>query len=134
MESQAQTIVFFDGVCGLCNTTVDLLIRLDKNRHLMFAPLQGITAERYGIIVPADKDPDTLICLSKASRYERSDAIIHILRRLGLPYSLLCIFVIIPRPLRNICYNTLAKYRYKFFGKKESCRLPLPEEKQYFLP
>ena len=134
MESQERTIVFFDGVCGLCNASVDLLIRLDSNRHLMFAPLQGITAEQYDICLPPDNDPETLICFTNGKQHERSDAIIHIMRRLGLPYSLLCIFVIIPRPLRDIFYNVLAKYRYKFFGKKESCRLPLPEEKQYFLP
>jgi len=134
MVSQERTIVFLDGVCGLCNSMVDWLIRADRHRHLFFAPLQGITAQEHGIRLPADRDPDTIICYTSSKQYERSEAILHIVRRLGLPYSLLCIFVLIPRPLRDIVYNKLAKYRYRLFGKKESCRLPLPEEKQYFLP
>ncbi|HRI31116.1 MAG TPA: DCC1-like thiol-disulfide oxidoreductase family protein [Candidatus Kapabacteria bacterium] len=134
MVSQERTIVFFDGVCGLCNSMVDWLIRADRHRHLYFSPLQGITAQEHGINLPADKDPDTLICYTSGKQYERSDAILHIVRRLGLPYSLLCIFVLIPRPVRNAMYNILAAKRYQIFGKKESCRLPSPEERQYFLP
>lgn len=134
MVFKERTIVYFDGVCGLCNSIVDFLLRHDRHRVLLFAPLQGVTAQEQGIIISAHVDPDTIVCQNSGKRYERSAAILHILRRLGFPYAVLCIFVIIPRPLRDGLYSIIAANRYRFFGKKESCRLPTKEERQYFLP
>lgn len=134
MVFEERTIVFFDGVCGLCNHMVDWLIQTDHHRRLDFAPLQGVTAQEHGIFTPEHEDPDTIICFTLGKRYERSAAILHIMRRLGFPYAVLCIFVIIPRPVRDVLYRIIAANRYRFFGKKESCRLPTKEERQYFLP
>lgn len=127
------TIVFFDGVCGLCCKIVDILLSKDKKHKLLFAPLQGETSLSYGIH-NAEIEPHTIKVWVKGVVYEKSDAVLIICKVLGMPYALLRIFVLIPRVLRNALYTYIAMRRYSWFGKKESCRLPTPEERSYFLP
>ncbi|MEZ4799056.1 MAG: DCC1-like thiol-disulfide oxidoreductase family protein [Flavobacteriales bacterium] len=128
----SEHIVFFDGVCGLCNTTVDFLIRKDKNRILKYAPLQGITAKER-LSEAQYQDLDSIVYLRNGSLNRKSTAVLLILFDLGGAWKLISILFIFPRFIRDGVYSIVAKYRYKWFGKKETCRLPSPEERSSFL-
>lgn len=127
-------VVFFDGVCGLCNWSVDFLLRRDTRRRLWFAPLQGETAAaRLG--TRPDQDYSTIVLLDAGQRWERSDAVARILQHIGGIWGLAgWLLHVIPRPLRNLGYRIVASNRYSLFGKKSACRMPTPEERSRFLP
>lgn len=129
----ANPVVYFDGVCGLCNRFVDFGLRHDRQRRLRFAPIQGETAAQR---LPSDlaTDPTTIVLEEDGNLRFRSDAILRILHLLGGGWRLLGGFRIIPRPLRDVIYDWIARNRYTWFGKRETCRLPTPEEREAFLP
>lgn len=127
-------IVFFDGVCGMCNALIDHLMRADRQQQLMFAPLQGPTAAK--LLPPQSEDPSewSLYYLDENGLYDQFYACMQICRRLGGVYSLLSLGRFIPQSIGNALYRLVAKNRYRIFGKKEACRLPTPEERARFLP
>jgi predicted DCC family thiol-disulfide oxidoreductase YuxK len=132
-ESSDASIVFFDGVCGLCNHAINFLMARDKHRRLRFAPLQGVTATE---LVPAEvrNKLDTFVFSDQGRLYYRSTAFARILMRIGgLWYFLGALLWTIPSPLRNLGYRMVSRVRYRLFGKHESCRLPTPEERAMFL-
>ena len=125
-------VLFFDGICGLCNRAVDFVIRKDKNGALYVAPLQGKTAEE---LLP-DKfreELDTLVLYTPGKLYLRSAALFEILKHTQSNWRWLRIFRFLPVVISDWFYNMVAGSRYRFFGKKESCRLPTPEERSRFL-
>lgn len=130
---KTKDLVFFDGVCHLCNGFVDAVITRDKTHNLLFAPLQGETAEH---LLPAEDRValDTVIFYENGRLYHRSAAIIRILAKLGGAFTLFSVALAIPGPLRDFLYRVIAKNRYSWFGKREFCRLPAPEERRYLLP
>lgn len=127
-------VVFFDGVCGLCNSWVDWVLRADRAARFRFAPLQGETARAR---LPAD-DVASLgsMVLADGDRVLRhSTAVATILWRLGGLCALAgALLFLVPRPLRDLGYRIVAANRYRWFGKKESCRMPTPAERARFLP
>lgn len=127
-------IVFFDGVCGLCNSTVDGLMQRDRRAVLRFAPLQGTTAD--GVVPDADRESlDSLLLLTEDGLYRRSAAVARILWRVGgFSKFLGTLLWLVPLPLRDLGYRLVARYRYAWFGKKEMCRMPTPEERLRLLP
>ena len=131
-------IVFFDGVCGLCNRSVDFLLSLDRNQKLLFAPLQGETARKYLRPEQAEVRPADLrsIVYWEDGRGVRcSTAIVRSLLQIGGIWRLAGYALwIIPRPLRDWGYTVIASNRYRWFGKSESCRMPAPGERERFLP
>lgn len=129
----ATPIVFFDGVCGLCNSSVDFVLRRDKAGRIRFAPLQGETAAK--LLPSADREGlDSLVFWDNGRLYRRSSAIVRILWRLGPLWRFLgSLLWVVPVPLRNVGYRLVAKRRYRMFGKKETCRLPTPEERDRLL-
>jgi predicted DCC family thiol-disulfide oxidoreductase YuxK len=134
-EKQIQKpIVFFDDVCGMCNTFVNLLLRIDKKQIFLFAPLQGDTARE--LLPPLAEDPRdwSMVYVDEAGVHDQSDASLQVYRRLGGPWRLLGLLRLIPRWIRNPAYRVLARNRYRWFGKKDSCRIPTPEERARFLP
>jgi len=133
MPPDDSPILFFDGVCGLCNKSVDFVIRRDRTARFRFAPLQGETAKQE---LPADdlENLSTLILKTNQGNYKRSSAVVWILWYLGGFWAFLGALIwIIPRPLRNLGYRAVSGCRYSLFGKKESCRIPSPEERERFL-
>ena len=126
-------IVFFDGVCGLCNASVGRLLQWDQRGVLRFAPLQGTTA---ATMLPPDmvRDLDSLVLLDEQGLHQRSDAALLALKHAGGPWRLLSALRVVPRPLRDAVYGLIARRRYQWFGRKESCRLPGPHERERFLP
>ena len=128
-----ENIVFFDGVCGLCNYFVDFIIRQDKHNQLLFAPLQGETAAKKLNLNQA-KNFDTVIFSKNGKLHFKSGAGIRILYTAGGFWKISIVLLIIPPFIRNFVYDIIANNRYKWFGKKESCRMPTKEERAKFLP
>lgn len=125
-------IVFFDGVCNLCNHSVDFLIRKDKRLVFRYAPLQGTTA----LATLPTKTIENLSGMAyyrKGKTYLKSSAALMIANDLGGIYKLAMVFWIVPKIIRDGIYSWVARNRYKWFGKKESCRLPTAEERELFL-
>jgi len=128
-------IVFFDGVCGLCNRFVDWVITRDGRGHFVFAPLQGATARAMGV-EPRTADPAlwSIVLVDDTGVRERSDAVLVIAAELGGVYRLATTLRWIPRPLRDWVYDRIARRRYRFFGKRDACRMPTEAEQDRFLP
>ena len=127
-------VVLFDGVCGLCNGTVDFIIARDPEGVFAFAPLQSETGRGFlaSAGVPAD-DLDTIVLIEGERRYVKSTAALRILKRLPGLWPVLYGAIIVPRFFRDAMYNAVARNRYRWFGKSDSCRVPAPEIRQRFL-
>jgi predicted DCC family thiol-disulfide oxidoreductase YuxK len=133
-EEAVDRILFFDGVCGLCSKSVDFVMARDHRQAIKFAPLQGDTAR--SLLTPADiQNLNTMILWVKGRTYRKSAAAVRVMWQLSLGWQILgTLLWLIPLPLRNLGYSLVARNRYRFFGKKESCRLPTREERLRFLP
>lgn len=127
-------VVFFDGVCGLCNGTVDWLLARDRRARLRFAPLQGETARRLLGELPEDALEWTFLLRDGAGTHERSDAVLGALQHVGGPWSLIRVLRLVPRALRDAVYRFVARRRYRWFGRRDACRLPSTAERERFLP
>jgi predicted DCC family thiol-disulfide oxidoreductase YuxK len=133
-EPQASApIVFFDGVCGLCNRFVDALLRADRGAQLKFAPLQGDTARRLLPPRPHDAAAWSVVYLDEHGLHERTDALVALGRRLGGAWRLAAALAIVPRPLRDALYGVIARHRYRLSTRRAACRLPPPGDRR-FLP
>jgi len=127
-------IVLFDGVCNLCNKSVQFIIRHDQEKKFRFGSLQGEAAKR--ILSKAGLNTDelsTLLLVEGDKIYMRSTAVLRIAKRLGGFWKLGYAAIIIPRFLRDAVYNVVAKKRYKWFGRKQECMVPSAEVKGLFL-
>lgn len=129
----SEKIIFFDGVCGLCNKTINFLMRIDKRQNLKFAPLQGQTVQGR---LPAEiiEDLNTLVFYENGKLSNRTTAVLRAIKAIGGFWRLLYVFIIIPSPMRDWIYKAVAKNRYKWFGKHDTCRMPTPEERGRLLP
>jgi predicted DCC family thiol-disulfide oxidoreductase YuxK len=127
-------IILFDGVCNVCDASVNWIIRRDRRGRFRFAALQSPAGERlqreHGL------DPtvlDTMIFLEGGRVYSRSTAALRIVRGLGFPYSLAYPLVVFPRPIRDLVYDAFARRRYGWFGRKDECMIPSAEVRERFL-
>ena len=138
-DQSPHPIVLYDGVCGLCNRLNQFLLKRDRHDRLRFASLQSNLAESLTLRHGADpKDLDTVYVvvdhgLPGEQLLSRSDAIIYVLTQLGGIWKALAVTKVLPKALRNIAYNIVAKNRYRVFGKHDSCMLPDPKHEQKFL-
>jgi len=134
MESSAHPILLFDGVCNLCSGSVQFIIRRDPEGRFCFASLQSEVGQRYLDELRVDRDAvDSVILIEGGRWYKESDAALRIARLLGGPWRVLGVFRLLPRPLRDRLYRFIARHRYRWFGKRESCWLPTPELRERFL-
>ena len=128
-----ERVLFFDGICHLCNGFVDFAISQDRQRRIRFAPLQGTTAPQY--LIPSDLEAlETVIYFRSGKTYHRSLAIIMLLKDLGGLWSLSSVLLVIPGFLRDSIYRWVAKNRYLWFGQRDFCRLPEAHERDFLLP
>jgi len=130
----APAVILFDGVCNLCNSSVQWIIDHDPNHQFRFASLQ--TSAAQSVLAAANYDqpiPDSVVLIDEAGVHTRSTAAIRIARRLGFPWNILALTLPIPSKLRDAIYNWIARNRYKWFGKTETCRIPTPELAARFL-
>lgn len=128
-------LILFDGVCNLCNSSVLYVIKHDKDKRFLFAPLQSEVGKQ--IIKKFDLDTtktDSILLYSdEKGLFVKSTAALHIAKHLGFPRSLMAVFFIVPTFIRNWVYDFIARNRYKWYGKKEACMIPTPELKARFL-
>lgn len=126
------TIMFFDGYCGLCNSVVDKFMVLDREGKLRYSPLQGETAASH--LSPEDiSDLSSVVVVKDGKLFRKSDAVVVALETIGKTGMAMALRSV-PRPIRDFGYGLVASIRYRIFGKRDSCRLPTPEERSRFLP
>jgi predicted DCC family thiol-disulfide oxidoreductase YuxK len=129
-----RSVVLFDGICHLCDGAVHFINKKEKSPEFHFAPLQSDTAKtlltQYGY---PDHFLDGLVLIEKNRAYDRSSACLRIAGRLKLPWSLFFCLLIIPKWIRDPVYQAIAKFRYRYFGRKSSCTLPQGVEESRFL-
>lgn len=125
--------MLFDGVCNFCNRMVNFAIRNDPKAKLRFAPLQSATGqalkEQYGV----SPDADTIVFIENGKSYTYARAAIRVCRYLRWPARMLYMFVVVPRFISQPVYKWIARNRYKWFGKKDTCMIPTPEVRSRFL-
>jgi predicted DCC family thiol-disulfide oxidoreductase YuxK len=134
MKTANHQILLFDGVCQFCNDTVQFIIRHDKQETFKFAALHSAIGQELlkKHSLPTN-DLQSVVLIKNQSAYTRSTAELHIFLGLGGWWSILYLFVLMPRPIRDGIYNFIAKNRYKWFGKKEECMVPSQEIRKRFL-
>ena len=127
-------ILLFDGVCHLCEAAVQFVLKRDPSGHFHFAALQSETGRRLlklrglGAV-----NLTTMVLIEDDKHYTRSDAALRVARRLSGLWPLLSVFCIVPRRLRNVAYDWIARNRYRWFGKREACLMPTAELRRRFL-
>ena len=129
-----QPIIFFDGVCNLCSHAVQFIIERDAKSQFRFASLQSEFAREQLAVFAIDPEKiDSIALIENGKIYQRSTAALRIAKRLNGLWPMLYSFTVIPRFVRDSVYEWIAKNRYKWFGKTESCWIPTPELKDRFL-
>jgi len=128
-------IILFDGICNLCNGAVRFIIKRDKKDEFRFATLQGETGQRLVSEREIDTSKvDSIILIEPGvAYYVKSTAAMKIGRSFGGFWKMAYVLNLIPSQLRDIVYDLVAKYRYRWFGQKEECMVPTPELKAKFL-
>lgn len=139
-------VVLFDGVCNLCDRTIQFIVDHERSASLRFASLQSDIA--HDLIEKAfgsdeakrllggireGRGPDSVVLVDGDRGYTHSTAALRIARHLRAPYRWLGAFAIVPRPIRDVVYRWIARNRYRWFGKSETCRVPTPELRARFL-
>jgi predicted DCC family thiol-disulfide oxidoreductase YuxK len=126
-------IILFDGVCNLCNATVLYLIKHDKLNNLHFAAQQTVSGKEIIAKQKIQGEPMSIVFIKQGHIYYKSDAIIEISKQLtGWPQILQYSFMI-PKSIRNMLYDVIAKNRYRLFGKRLNCSIPAQENIKKFL-
>ncbi len=127
-------IILFDGVCNLCDKSVQFIIKNDKKKHFRFAALQSNAGQRlltqYGI---STTELNSFILIYNNQVYNKSSGALHVAKLLGGGWIFFYSLIIIPKFLRDSIYDFISEHRYKWFGKKEACMIPTPELKARFL-
>lgn len=130
-----KSVILFDGVCNLCNNSVNFIMDRDPKFNFYFASLQSEVGQE--LLEENDWNGqalDSIILVdSNGKVYHRSTAALRIARRMGGLWPVLYAFIIVPAFIRDIVYKWIARNRYRWFGKRETCRLPTPEEREHFL-
>lgn len=133
-EKSAYPTLLFDGVCNLCNGSVQAVIRLDKAHQFRFASLQSDFGQgmldHYGL---SRDDIDSVILIDERGAHVKSEAALRVFGHLKGGYRLVALLRIIPRSIRDAIYDWVARNRYEWFGKQETCMIPTPELKDRFL-
>ena len=130
----AKPVIFFDDVCVMCNSFVNMLLRVDRRQRFFFAPLRGETASRLLPPLPDDASKWSMVYVDESGIHDQSDASLEVYRRLGGLWWLLSLARFVPRAIRDPIYRVIARNRYRWFGKRETCRIPSAEERERFLP
>ncbi|KZS42255.1 thiol-disulfide oxidoreductase [Aquimarina aggregata] len=135
MINEGEKIILFDGVCNLCNSAINFIIKRDKKSIFRYASLQSeigkkLIADRN---IDISKIDSILLIDPKIAYYHKSTAALHIAKELSGLYPILSVFLILPKFFRDWIYDIVAKNRYKWFGKKESCMIPTAELKALFI-
>jgi predicted DCC family thiol-disulfide oxidoreductase YuxK len=125
-------VLLFDGVCTLCSGVVRFVIDRDRSGRFQFAALQSDAGRRLlgGLTEPL---PDSFVLFEKGRVFTRSAAALRIARGLPFPWPVAWAFIIVPRPVRDWAYDVIARHRYRWFGRRDTCMVPTPEQRARFL-
>ncbi|MCB0475561.1 MAG: DUF393 domain-containing protein [Flavobacteriaceae bacterium] len=127
-------LILFDGVCNLCNRSVQFIIKRDTKKQFLFASLQSDAAKNILLqLNQKNYDPDTILLIEDAQLYQRSTAALRIARKLDGWWRLLYHFILVPRFIRDYFYDIIANNRYRWFGKRDSCMVPGEDVRGRFL-
>ncbi|WP_198662333.1 thiol-disulfide oxidoreductase DCC family protein [Exiguobacterium sp. TNDT2] len=126
-------IVLFDGDCNFCDASVQFILNRDSKGNFHFASLQGEAGKDLRIRHRIPEEIDSIVLLKDGVPYLKSDAAIRIAEGLDGGWQWLRLVRVVPRPIRDFGYDVIAKNRYKWFGMKETCKLPTPEERSRFI-
>jgi len=127
-------LLLFDGVCHLCDASVRFILRRDPMGKIKFAPIQSpLGRELYTQHGLDPAAPNAMLFLTPTGAFRASDAALEIARTLGLPWKLALLFKPLPHFLRDTTYDLIARNRYRWFGKDESCMIPTTELKERML-
>ena len=133
-KTQDKPIIFFDGMCNLCNSSVQFILKKDTNNVFLFSSLQSDAAK--GILLQYNLenfDLSSIILVEKGIIYQKSTAILRIAKSLAGISKYAYVYIIVPKFIRDGVYSFIAKNRYKWFGKRDSCMLPTAALKLRFL-
>jgi predicted DCC family thiol-disulfide oxidoreductase YuxK len=129
-----EKIVLFDGVCNLCNFTVNFILDRDNKKEYFFAALQSDSGQRLlkenGL---SQNEMSSVVLLKNGKYFQKSSAVLEIVKDFSWPYQILQLGRLLPAFIRDFIYDLIAKNRYKLFGKLATCRIPTPELKSRFL-
>ncbi|MBI5094727.1 MAG: DUF393 domain-containing protein [Candidatus Hydrogenedentes bacterium] len=132
--SDSNLIILFDGACNLCNAWVDFILNRDPAGKFRFAALQSDAGRnllaRYS---RSAEDLDTVFLIEGGACYDKSTAVLRITRQLGGVCLVMYAFIAVPRPIRDAVYTFIARRRYQWFGKRDTCRTPTAGESERFI-
>lgn len=130
-----EPIVFFDGNCVLCSSSVHWVLQKERNHYLKFAALQSDFTDQFLAEIKLDKNqlPDSILFWNDQQMYIKSEAAFKIAEYLKFPWSFIRVFRFLPKRLNNFFYDIIARNRYKWFGKRNNCFIPSDGEKYRFL-
>ena len=133
METHKHPILLFDGVCNVCDSSINFIIKRDKEGKYRYASLQSETGQELlkKFNLPTN-DFDSFVYVDGDSYYTKSSGALKVLKGLGGLWSIFYAFIIIPKPIRDAVYSLIAQNRYKWFGKKDECMIPSPEIRERF--
>jgi predicted DCC family thiol-disulfide oxidoreductase YuxK len=133
-DTIARAVVLFDGVCNLCNSSVQFIIKRDPKAKIHFAALQSnYGKEQLNQFNIASTSFESIVLIKNGKLYQRSNAVLEICRLMGGLWPLLYFFKIIPAFIRDWMYNWIANNRYRWFGRQDECMIPTPALKARFL-
>ncbi len=129
-----KAIVLFDGVCNFCNASVNFVIKHDSKNHFLFTPLQSEKGKQLLRNYQLDENEmKSFVLIENNTAYSKSTAALRVTKHLNRLFPLLYGFIIVPPFIRNAVYDLIAKNRYKWFGKKDTCMIPTEEMKRKFI-
>ncbi len=132
--TKKEAIILFDGVCNLCNSSVQFILKHDNKNQFLFGSLQSDAAQK--LLLQFNRENDkmmSLVLLEDDEFYDKSTAALRIGKKLRAPWNFLYFFIIIPKAIRDSVYNFIANNRYKWFGKRDSCITYNGEYKNRFI-
>lgn len=136
---KGRALLLYDGVCALCNGSVKFMMKRDRLDRFRYAPLQSELGREMLAHFDIHRFPDGVVLVTDALTpgegiYHRSDAISQSLQQLGAPWRMAGkLLAILPRPLRDWGYGVVARYRYRLFGRYDTCPVPSPEQRSRLL-
>ena len=134
INTKNKLIILFDGVCNLCNSSVQFIIKKDQKKQFLFTSLQSDAARDILLQFQLkNSEIDSILLIENGEVYQKSDAILKIVKRLNGIWKMSYGFIIIPKFIRDYVYMLIAKNRYRWFGKREVCMIPTKELQMRFL-